>query len=375
MAGDYNVIISKASTGSPLAELPLSGLTFSRRLGDFGQLTGSLSINHRNTTESILGLHTNDSDREISVYRNDKCKWNGPVTNVAASLSGKTVDITAREAFWHLLAKRTLEVSKNYTGWELLDAVRDLVTYAKTKTATGDDGMTAGDPIGADFPRSSVDTTTSAVTLGRVLFKGHLRPYTIQQCFDFLANDPTTGFEWCGEYRTSSTRTQAHRKLLLGSPSLGTVLTTKMTEQNLRDYGRTCDWENAATRVHVIGDGYRVTLQNTDAVADGIQLSEVIVDLSDTSDPDFIRSFARDLRRRSRPPVRTRTATFKPQTNALEFDFADLGDTVPFDVSRPNVLSLSSSTSRVVEVTTRVANDGLELQDLTFNQPLSELGA
>lgn len=372
----YKTVIYETSTGLPKAELTLRDLTFSRVLSGCGQLTGWLSIYDTAATEDNLGMHRDDPDREITVFRDGVPVWNGPLTASDALMSTKQVQIVAREASWYL-GKRTLEEDRNYDGDDLDVVTTHLAdTYLNGKQATGDDTMTLGDDIVAAIPRWSVDATS----LAGVAFSDPTPPtfyglarHTIQECLEALANDPETGFEWRMDYATGSTRQAVHRTLVLAYPSFDNVLTTQLTERVLEDFGRALDYERGATRVHVIYGNGVVTRQSATAVANGTILTEIVDDQTDTTKEAVAIARAKDLRRLSRPPVRVFTATYRPGEKTMPFGFCDLGDTVPFEITAPAVLSITADTRRVIQVDVTPGN-GSELVKLTFNDKLDDLG-
>jgi len=372
----YRYLISDASTGSVKAELPLADVTFSRVLSGCGAMTGTLSVWHPSCTRSILGFDTSDSDREVTVVRDDNPVWNGPVTGISGTMAEGTVQIEAREASFYL-QKRTLEVNKSYNGTDVFDAVRDLNTYMTTKTADGSDGMSLGANIIAALPRWSI--SPSAATAGSTIsdptpptFYGSAR-HLISDCMEAFAADPTTGFEWRMDYATGSTRQSVQRTLTLGYPNLGSVLTTQLSEAVVADYGRTGDWERGATRVHALYANGVKTKQSAAAAAASILLSEVVEDISDVIKSGVADSYATNLRRLARPPVRSYTVAFTPSDNGLQFDFANLGDTVPLAFGSPDIFAVSD-TRRVIQIdVTPASGDVPETVALTFNIRLDDL--
>lgn len=366
------VLVYKSSTGLPLAELPFDP-SWSLVLSGAGSLSGSLPVWHPLATENILGQHHDDPDRELTVFVDDLPDFNGPLTGTSCTLSGGSIDINVREVSWYLL-KRTLEADKDYTGWDLADAVDDLLTYATTKTATGDDGMTLGDDIKAAIPRLSWDVSALVgVTLGNAVFTG-TAGHTIQEVFDFLAADPETGFEWRVDYRTSSTRTQPHRTLVFGYPGLGTVHTGgELSERVLSDYGRDMDNERAATRQTVMYGAGKVVRQSSVAVTNSVILLEGVDDYTDTNDLDMAIGRAKDLRRVSKPMVRIPSGAIR-HGGSLPHDFLALGDVCPFGITWPDILTITADTRRVVQIDKR-ADDGALDVNWTFNDRLDDLGS
>lgn len=362
---DFRYLIADASGGKPLAEAPIGGVSFSRVLTGAGQFTGTLPLDHPACTEAnFVG------DREITVLRDDVPIWNGPITQIDATRSENTLTVTAREASWWL-GKRTIEVDKHYNA-DAFDIVRSLVTLVTTKTSTSGDGTSsAGLSINAALPRFSVSSGTSGITK-EIVLSGAAR-HTVQEVLDYLVDDPDTGIEYRMDYSTGSNRQNCQRTLTLGAP-LGVTRTHQLTEHVLYDYGRSLDWERGATRVHVVGSGYTSTKQNASSIAAGTILSEVVLDRSDTSLHSVLNDAARELRRKAQPPVRTFTASFVPG-GALTYGFCDLGDKVPFQISTPSMLSISSDSRRVVQIDTVPASgDSPTLVTLSFNLPLDQLG-
>lgn len=362
---DYRYLIADASGGKPLAEAPFGDVSFSRVLSGIGQFSGVLPLDHPQCTEAnFVG------DREVTVLRDDTPIWNGPIVMAEATRSSNVLSVTAREASWWL-GKRTVEVDKHYNT-DMASTVRSVFTYVTTKTSTSGDGTSgAGVSINAALPRFSVSSGTVGVTK-EIVLAGTAR-HTMLDVLDLMVDDPDTGLEYRMDYATGSNRQTCQRTLTLGAP-LGVTVTHQLTEHVLYDFGRTLDWERGGTRAHAVGSGYTSTKQNVSSIAAGTILSEVVVDRTDTSLHSRINDAARELRRKAQPPVRTFSASFVPG-GALDYGFCDLGDKVPFQISAPSMLSISSDNRRVVQIdVTPPSGDSPEVVALSFNLPLDDLG-
>lgn len=372
--GRHRVVIFDASAGTPKAELPLNGLQYSRVLSGVGALSGSFSQWHPAATEDILGQLRTDPDRFIAVYRDDLCVWAGFLSGTDCTFSDGMINLVGREIQW-IFGKRVLEEDRDYNGWDFFDIFRDLVTYGTTKTATGTDGMTAGADIKAAVPGLSVMTGLSGHTFTTALpktFYGNAKHY-ISDCWAAIAADPSNGIEWATDYGTGSTRIAILSKIMLGYPNLGSTFAGEVTEKVLTDFSRHCDWEPAATRVHVLANGYAKTLQSASAVSNGVILTELVDDQGDLTNHDLVDARAKDIRRLSKPATRVFTFGYKPCTS-LPYGFVDLGDTVPFEVITPNILSITSNSRRVIQVDV-AADDTSENVLVTLNDPLTDLAA
>lgn len=367
---DYRYLLVDAATGNNLAELPLTVESFAYGLSVCESLSGTMPLDHPVCTwDNLAG-----GVREITVIRDDDPVWNGPITSVPdPSARNPMISITAREAPWHF-TRRTLEVDKHYYR-DIVNIAKALITYATTKTSTTGDGT--GGP-GADINAALPRLLTSGATAGvvkRLRISGAARMY-ISDLIERLCDDPDTGLEWRTNYTDGSTRQSCQRTIQFGAP-LGTTRTTQLTEAVLYDYGRPFDIERAATRVHARGaNAVTKTKQNTGSITDGWSLLELVLDKSDTSDSDELNDAAREGRRKAQPPVRTFWAEYIPNDNALKFNFCNVADTVPFEVTTPPLLQLRANNRRVVKRTVfPPASEGEpERLRLDFNLPLDELG-
>src|SRR6058998_1213993 len=106
---DYRYLLSDASTGLAIGELPLTVSSFTYQLNAAGQLSGTIPRDHRLAQDIYWALYgSTNSDREITVLRDGVPVWNGPVTLLAASLRDPSqMQVTAREASWYM-TKRTI---------------------------------------------------------------------------------------------------------------------------------------------------------------------------------------------------------------------------------------------------------------------------
>ena len=353
-------LLSDASTGDNICELPFTGVSWTEVLTGVGTFNGTLPLWHPSATESNL-----IGDREITAVIDDKPVWNGPLTNADAALADGTVQVTAREPSWYF-SKRTLEVDKHYNA-DLFSIVRKLVTYMTTKT-----DATIGDIV-ALIPRLSVATGTAGVTTD-IALSGQAR-HTIQEILDYLVTeDLPSGLEYRFDYATGSTRQSCQRTMTLGAP-FSDVSPYTLRDVVLNDYNRGLDWEDAATRAHARGAGDTETKQNSGAVTAGTLLLESVDDFSDVSKASLLKAMAREMRRRRQPPVRNFGAAWIPGPS-LPYDAFSVGDTVPFDTSQPSMLSMSAASRRVTTITTTPEAEGNPLvRAMEFNLPLDQTGA
>lgn len=355
---DFHYLLSDASTGRNICELPLTGVSWTEMLTGVGTFNAALPLWHPVVTESNL-----IGDREITAVRDDVPVWNGPLTNVDASLSGD-VSITAREPSWYF-SKRTLEIDKHYNS-DLFTIVRHLVTYMTTKT-----DATLGDIV-ALIPRFTVGGGSTGVT--KDLSLSGLARHTIAEILDFLVTeDLPSGFEYRFDYGTGSTRQSCQRTMVVGAP-LGVPAPYTLIDGLVIGLDRSLDYNEGATRAHARGSGDTETKQNSAAVTAGRLLTESVDDFSDISSSSTLKAMAREMRRRRQAPVKTFGGAWVPGPS-IPYDAFNLGDTVSFEVKSPNILSIAADSRRVTVITTTPEAEGApETRALGLNLPLDQTG-
>lgn len=362
---DMVYMLATASSGSNICELPLT-VTSPIQFGysAVGQWSASLPASHpaasRANFEDVV---------EVTCYRDGQAEMNGPVGEVDVSSDGRTVDLTIYEASAYF-GLRTVEVNKHYNAdrWSI---VRKLFTEITTKLSTAGDGTASpGLTINADLPRFSVMAGLSGFTMPLAL--SGIARHTFAECLEKLQDDPTEGLEWCMDYHTSSTRQQAHRKLLLGTASnpLGSTLGYDLTAGDLYSYGKTDDVLTSGTRWHARGAGATETRQNTGSITAGTLLLEQVLDRGDVSDTTALGNAAREGRRKGQVPV-------KMPRLSVPFGVVGIGDVLPLNVDDPyaDLLTLSAQSRRCVgSEWIPESGDNPEIVNAVLNLPLSSLG-
>jgi hypothetical protein len=378
VTAEYRYLLVDASTGSNIGELPLTVSSYTYQLNGVGQLTATIPRDHPMAQDTFWALYlSTNSDREITILRDDSPVWNGPSTILGASLQDRTqMQVAGREASWYM-QKRTLEEDKNYLGWDLFDIARDLGAYMVSKVSTAGDGMTAGSNINAALPRWAVAPASGLS--GFILPSANVPSYygssrhLIADIADGLVADPSSGLDYRMEYTDSSSWVRCTRTLTFGAP-LGVTRTQKLTEHILYDFAKTEDRERAANRVHTLSGTAPYVLQNTGSTANGDLLIESVFDESGVTDAATVHAFTRDARRRAQPPVAVYSATFVPDA-ALPWGWCMVGDIVNLAVEGTTILH-SEGTVRVTAIEVVPPQGGNpELVTLTLGVPLDALGA
>lgn len=106
LVADYRYFAVDLLTNNILAELPLTGVSFSRSLREAGTFSGSVTANE-NTFNLNLYANTLPGRTAIYVTRNNVCVWGGIIWTRSYNIVDKTLEISASE-FTSYLYKRVL---------------------------------------------------------------------------------------------------------------------------------------------------------------------------------------------------------------------------------------------------------------------------
>lgn len=368
-------LLTDENTGANICPLPFTPTGPAQRLmNGCGQFPGTVPLYHPATiTENLQGLP--GGVRGITAIRDGQVAWSGPITTIGqANLQTHppTLPIVAREPSWWL-KQRTLETDKHYNA-DLYYIVRDLVAYMLGKQSNG--LTSGGTSINAALPGFTVAPASgNSGTVRHVAYAGVDRMF-IGDILDDLVNDPTTGLDYKMVY--GGTFGLATRTLTVGSPSLGQALSTFINEHVLFDFAKSWDLEKAATRAHVIGNGYTYTAQNTGSVTAGTPLLERVWSRPDISDVTTLQQVAMDGRRKAQPPVTPFSFSWTPMpdSGALPWGWCDLGDTVQMMVDTADSMLLSRGRWRISELDWMPEVGGAaEWMSATVDVPADSLGA
>lgn len=373
---DNTLLSFDASTLTKVGELPWSAMQRSRVLSGAGQLTCTLPIGHPQVSRHTLGLLRSSPDRLVAHFRDGRLVWAGFISGSQCRVSDGTFNLVAREFPW-ILAKRVLEENKDFNGMDVFDIFRWLITYMTSKVSTdGDSTLAAGSDIVAALSYLAVNPA-SADAGATYTFASSPTVYgtdrkTMQEIVDLLNQDPETGFEYRTKY-DGSTWLAPLLTFELGYPTVGSALTREMTQWLAADYGKTIDGERSGTRFHGMSSEGPVTRQSASMVANAALLLEQVEDMTDVP-ADIAVGQVKELRRLARSPgPRVPDAVYIPD-DPLPYGFCDIGDTWPFNITEPDVLTITSDIRRVIQEDVTCDVDGTESVALTYNDPTTDLG-
>lgn len=252
----YTYEVSDLMTGNVLAELPLSGVRYSKRLNDSGQLGGSFAVESlSNPLRRVKDPYdlTMPARRVITAWRDDRPMWEGIIWTRRYSSASGVVELGCGD-YWSYFDHRFVlkilqdlssqsEVASqvtSYTGQDQNAIARALVAQAQAH-AGGDLGLV-------------LDGSTSGIYRDRT-YEGH-QMTTVGDALRKLAgviDGPDMLFDVAGP----DAQGRPIRRFRIGEPYLGQQGSAHVWEYgaNVLEYTWPSDATRYASRAFASGDG------------------------------------------------------------------------------------------------------------------------
>ncbi|GAA0638311.1 hypothetical protein GCM10010174_70210 [Kutzneria viridogrisea] len=165
MASQYSYLIADLRTNAILGELPLTGVSYSKKLCDSGTLSATLNLSSKfkgdpyDLTSPVL--------RVVYVMRGDTPRWGGIIWTRKYSSASRQVQIGAADWWSYFNHRKVLPVLSgaeqsdptyvagrvvSYSSVEQNQIARNLVTLAQSHTG-GNIGVDVSDTTSSGFPR------------------------------------------------------------------------------------------------------------------------------------------------------------------------------------------------------------------------------
>ncbi|MFB6722917.1 hypothetical protein ACFCV3_22250 [Kribbella sp. NPDC056345] len=374
----YTYLISDLLTNRTLAEVPLTGVRYSKKLGDVGQLSANLHLGDPRVQNLEPYELTTPARRVIYVLRDSTPVWGGLIWTRRYESSSAQISLGCAD-FWSYFDHRKVlpvlaeqaytdphYVAKRQVFWSMdQNAIaRNLITLAQSHRA-GDIGIT--------FPPGSGD---SAIRLERTYF-GYQNANTgdALRKLSQLLDGPDMMFDVGPVDRNG----RPARWLRLGTPRLGQVGSAHVWEYggNLLSYTWPSDGTRMATRTFATGDGIEAGMligvaEDKSRYDDGWPLLETEYGYSSVTDPVQLKSHAESDQQVSRLPVVLPTLSVHgalPPTVA-EIGMGDDARVIIKDAFHVNGID---TLMRIVGLDVAVGDDGRESVTLTMNPLLEDV--
>lgn len=299
MGTAYTYLIADLRRGVILDELPLSGVSFNKRLNDTGSLRGQLHVRDPVIRDREPRLLTEPGRTAIYVDRDGDLLWGGVVWTSRYSAAGGMLELGASDFLSYFEHRRVLDPNDLTEGFVHPDT--DQVTIARDviQLVQSHDG---GD-LGIVFTGAQSSGVTRSVSYP----PGELKP--VADLLRDLSN-ADGGFDFTFDIRYDENG-QPERFLHIGYPRLGQPGAPHVWEYgaNLIDFAWPVDASTMATRVFAQGTGdanepiLRVA-EDRAAYSAGWPLLEDAASQLDTKNAALLDAHARgELAARRRPVV------------------------------------------------------------------------
>ncbi|TDV47853.1 hypothetical protein [Actinophytocola oryzae] len=291
MGATYTYLIADLRGGDILDELPLSGVTFDKKLNDTGSLRAQLYVGDPEIRVREPRLLTEPGRTAVYVDRDGELLWGGIVWTSRYSGASNVLELGAADLLSYFEHRLVLDPEDPTAGVPLagdqLAVARSLVTGAQSHP---------GGDLGIVFTGAESSGVTRTVTYS----PGDLKP--VADALRDLAN-ADDGFDFTVDVRYGESG-EPQRFLRFGFPRLGQPGAPYVWEYgaNLVDYVWPSDAASMATRVLAPGGAPVVT--DPTALTAGWPLLDAQVSPSDTTDAAMLDAQVKgELAARRRPVV------------------------------------------------------------------------
>ena len=299
-AATYTYLVADLRTGAILDELPLSGVSFDKRLNDTGSLRGQLKVDDPAIRDREPRLLTEPGRTAIYVDRDGDLLWGGIVWTSRYQAGSGTLEIGAADFLSYFEHRRILNHPVvatdvvSYTDTDQLAIATALITLAQSHP-------------GGDLDVAVLGTQTSGVRRTVSYAAGELKP--VADALRDLAN-AHDGFDFTADVEYGSDG-RPIRFIRFGYPRLGQPGAPHVWEYgaNIVDFSWPTDAARMATRMFAQGstDNDLPLLrfaEDTEAYPNGWVLLDDAASQLDTRDPVLVDAQARgELAARRRPVV------------------------------------------------------------------------
>jgi hypothetical protein len=205
MTTTYRYLFADLLTNEIIAELPLTGVSFTQQLNQAGTFTGRILLSGINSYEYNVDAATQPARNALYVDRNGILVWGGVIWNRDYSSADQTLTVTARE-FESYFERRLITTTTSFTNADQLLIARTLITNAQAAT-NGDIGVQVG-------------TETSGVLIDRVYYDYELK--NVYQAIKDLSNQDD-GFDFNIKVEYDLITNEPIKTLVLGYPRTGNI--------------------------------------------------------------------------------------------------------------------------------------------------------
>lgn len=358
----YRYLFANLLTNEIIAELPLTGVSFTQQLNQSGTLQGHLLLSGVSTPEFNVNASTIPAKTAIYVDRNGDLVWGGVIWGRTYNSASQTLSLTARE-FESYFDRRRVTTTEAFTNADQLYIARTLIDNAQS-VPYGDIGVITG-------------VETSGVLIDRVYYDYELKG--VYQALQDLSR-ADNGFDFNIKVDYDIITNEPKKTLILGYPRTGVEYNINDPEAlvfifpagNIVEYEYPEDGSIAANTIYGLGagtnDGKLIEIgQDTSKFAEGWPLLEEQANYSDITDAALLSQLATGQALAvSYPPTTIKIVV--PAYVTPEFGSYDIGDDARLIITDERFPSTLDSVYRIVALNVQPGEDGPERVTLTLTK-------
>lgn len=362
MTTTYRYLFANLLTNEIIAELPLTGVSFTQQLNQAGTLQGHLLLSGMATAQFNVNASTIPGKTAIYVDRDGDLIWGGIIWARTYNSEAQTLNLTARE-FESYFERRRITTTTAFTNADQLVIARTLIDNAQAVTY-GDIGVITG-------------AETSGILINRVYYGYELKGvYNAMQ--DLSRADD--GFDFNIEVSYDPITEEPIKTLVLGYPRSGTVYDVNDPEAlvflfpagNIVEYEYPEDGSIAANSLYALGAGSNegkliANAQDNSRFTEGWALLEDQANYSDVTDTTLLQELAvGQVLAVSYPPTTIKIVVPAYVTPVLnDYKIGDDARLIITDERFPNTLD---EVYRIVALNVQPGENGPERVTLTLTQ-------
>jgi hypothetical protein len=362
MTTTYRYLFANLLTNEIIAELPLTGVTFTQQLNQAGTLQGHLLLSGMATEQFNVNASTIPAKTAIYVDRNGVLVWGGIIWGRNYNSTEQRLNLTARE-FESYFERRRITQTTNFANTDQLVIARTLIDDAQN-APYGDIGVITG-------------TETSGILVDRTYYYYELKG--VYPAIQDLSR-AEDGFDFNIQVSYDPITEEPIKTLILGYPRTGTVYDVNdpsafvflFPAGNIVQYEYPEDGAIAANTVYALGAGSNEgklieSAQDTSKFADGWALLEEQANYSDVTDTTLLQQLAiGQVNAVSYPPTTIKIVV--PAYVTPEFGTYGIGDDARLIITDERFPETLDAVYRIVALNVQPGEDGPERVTITLTQ-------
>ena len=363
MATSYRYLFADLVTNQILAELPITGVSFTQQLNTAGTFTGHLLLSGVNAAGLNVANGTIPGRTAIYVDRNGKLVWGGILWNREYSSITQTLTFQARE-FLSYFERRRITTTKVYTNVDQVQVALGIVSDSQ--------GVPGGN-IQLLYNQDPASSNSSGILVSRTYYGYEYK--TVLAAVQDLAKQ-TQGFDFEIDVYYDG-NTNPAKSFNIYYPKMGTMYSSTNAAApvfqlpgNIVEYIYPEDASIAANTIYALGAGSNEgkliqTATDSTKVSTGWPLLEDQANYSDITDSTLLSGLAAgQITAVSYPPTTLRVVA-PPSTNP-EFGSYKVGDEIRIIINDNRFPTGLNAIYRLVALSVAPGEDGPERVTLTL---------